>query len=209
MIRIEIENRLEEHERHAVESDRVVAEPAPRQPRILAAAEPVLLGAGRIGVVQIAVDRLLAFGDLRRPVGHDLPVDPRHDVLARVVLERAPRALPWPVPRRLRIPGPRVRGATAAPAQRRGQRGRRPDACDSMESTCTSPRLSVAGDVRPEAPRRAGVGKPQGKRGGVEVLVVELQAAEAALERERRLARSRLRTRRDPADPAARSSTRR
>ena len=106
MVGIEIENRLEEHERHAVESDGVVAEPAPGQAGILAAAEAVLLGAARIGVVQISVDGPLAFRDLRRPVGHDLPIDPRHDVLARVVLQRRhePCARPFP-------PRPRTRGS--------------------------------------------------------------------------------------------------
>ncbi len=89
MIRIEIENRLEQHERHAVESDRVVAEPAPGKPGILPAAEPVLRGADRIGIVQIPVDGALAFHDFRRPVGDDLSIDPRDDLVARVVLQRS------------------------------------------------------------------------------------------------------------------------
>ena len=65
MVGIQIENRFEEHVRHAVESDGVVAEPAPGQPGILSAAETVLFGADRIGVVQISLDGLLALRNLR------------------------------------------------------------------------------------------------------------------------------------------------
>ena len=39
VVGIQIQDRLEQHERHAVESNRVVAEPAPRQLRVLSAAE--------------------------------------------------------------------------------------------------------------------------------------------------------------------------
>ncbi len=88
MVRIEIENRLEQHERHAIESDGVVPEPAPGQPGILPAAETVFLGADRIGVVEISLNGPLAFRNLRRPVGDRLPIDPGHDLRARVVLQR-------------------------------------------------------------------------------------------------------------------------
>ena len=67
VIGVQIEDRLEEHVRHAAEPDRAVAEPVPAQLRVLPAAETVLPGAGGIGVVQVALDGLVAFGDLRRP----------------------------------------------------------------------------------------------------------------------------------------------
>ena len=37
---------------------------------------PYVVGVRRIGVVQITFDRSLPFLNLRRPVGHDLPIDP-------------------------------------------------------------------------------------------------------------------------------------
>ena len=87
MIRIEIEQRLEHHERHAVEPDGVVLEPAPGEARVLPAAEPVLLGPGGIRVVEIRVDRRPPFRDFCGPVVDDLAVNPRHDLIARVLLE--------------------------------------------------------------------------------------------------------------------------
>src|SRR5687767_3877617 len=54
VVGIEIEERLEEHERHTVESDGVVAEPAPCQLRVVSAAEPVLLCPRGIGIVEVA-----------------------------------------------------------------------------------------------------------------------------------------------------------
>jgi hypothetical protein len=88
VIRVEIEDGLEEHERHAVEADRVVAEPAPREPRRVSAPEAVLRRPFRVGVVQVALNRPLAPGRLRGPVRDDLAIDPRHDRVAGVVLQR-------------------------------------------------------------------------------------------------------------------------
>jgi hypothetical protein len=55
---------------------------------ILSVAETIRRGPAGIGVVQIAVDRPVAFLDFRRPIGDDLPIDPRHDLRAGVVLQR-------------------------------------------------------------------------------------------------------------------------
>jgi hypothetical protein len=86
MIRIEIENRFEEHKWDAVESHWIVAEPAPRESRVLPASESVLLRTAGVGVVEIRVDSLLAPFYLGRPVRHHLAVDPRNDFLTRAVV---------------------------------------------------------------------------------------------------------------------------
>lgn len=117
MIRIEIEDRLEDHVRQAVESDRIAPKPAPGQPGILPAAEAVLPGTHRIGVVQICLDRPIAFRDLRVPIGHDRAVHPGHDVLARVVLQRANEPFAGCCGGR-RIPATVIRGSVAARAGR-------------------------------------------------------------------------------------------
>ena len=49
---IEVEDGLEEDERHPVEADGVVEEPVPGQPRMLSAAEPVFLRPARVAVVR-------------------------------------------------------------------------------------------------------------------------------------------------------------
>ena len=143
MIRIQIENRLQQHERHAVESDRVVAEPAPGQPGVLAAAETVLLGAGRIGIVQISVDGALAFRDFRRPIGDDLSIDPRNDLVARVVLQRRDEPCLGSFSGGRRTPAPEVhdRGRTR-PRRRRKQRQRN-RARDSMNRDISMTSMSA------------------------------------------------------------------
>src|SRR5688500_17443916 len=82
-----IENRLEEHERHPVEPYGVVEEPAPGQARVLAAAEAICLRAGRIAVIEVSLDRVIASGDLQCPVGDCLAVHPLHDFIAGIVSE--------------------------------------------------------------------------------------------------------------------------
>ncbi len=88
IVRIEIENRLEEHERQPVEADRIVAKPVPRQPRILSASESVLRGVRRIRIVQIIGDRLVAPGNLDVPVADRRAVNPGQDVRTTVIFQR-------------------------------------------------------------------------------------------------------------------------
>ena len=88
MLRIEIQDRLEQDKWHTVEAHRVVLEPAPPQAWVLSTSESVLLGSCRIGITQVALERAFALVDLCSPVLDDLTVDPRHDVRARVVLQR-------------------------------------------------------------------------------------------------------------------------
>src|SRR5262245_9893399 len=89
IIWIQIDDRLEQHERHAVESNRIVAEPTPRQLRVLPAAEAILRSAAGIGVIQIALDRVVSLLDLGCPIPDHLPIHPRHDVVARIVRQRS------------------------------------------------------------------------------------------------------------------------
>jgi hypothetical protein len=122
MIGIEIENCLEQDERHTVEANRVVAEPAPGQLRSLSAAETIRPGVLRVGVVQIAFDRPLPLLNLRRPVGHDLTIDPRDDLVAGIALQRGDEASLGPFGRGgvLRIAGGGVTGAVGGGETREG-----------------------------------------------------------------------------------------
>ncbi len=130
VVGIQIDDRLEQHVGHAVEPDRVVAEPGPGQSRGLAAAEAVLGGPTRIVVVQVGGNRRIAPGDLRRPVGDHLAVDPRHDLGRVVVGERRHQ------PRLRGLAGRGVGGCVGsgtAPASGRRDAGRERDADDMVE----------------------------------------------------------------------------
>ncbi len=84
VIRVEIENRLEENKRYAVEANGIVVEPRPGEARVLAAAKAILLGAHGIRIVEVAVDDAATLLYLGRPVRYDLAVDPRDDLGARI-----------------------------------------------------------------------------------------------------------------------------
>ena len=187
---------------HAVEADRVVAEPAPGQLRILAAAEAVLSRREPDRRRQVGRRSPSRASRLPRPVGDDLAVDPGHDVLARVALGRLHEACPR-------------RGCRSARRESRlpGSGGRRP-AADAMTKQGENDQRPVMAAVRHAIPRHQSARTPArsavccrrpqsaARSRGVEVLVVQLKPAETPFQRERRTRRPRASGRRRSCRPS-------
>ena len=85
VIGIEIEDGLQQDERHTVEANGIVAKPGPGEAWVLAAAKAIPGRAIGVGVGKIRVNRPIPVANFRRPVRHRLPVHPRQHLRPGVV----------------------------------------------------------------------------------------------------------------------------